>query len=256
MNLKSFSIKSLAAAIILGSMPLLAEEEPVTREAVETASFQMPAGTDGWRQITIIAPHDTTAEVELWEIDQFGFKSLLDRVVLEPNQTYVNTIGADDSTSRVEIQASLPVYVTSTAGALGEPTDDSTDMTPSPEARKAAKATWCWCTNYLGNRFGLTGYPDAGRWDNGYLKSKGWSNSSEPKQGYIAVFEANAYGMGTYGHVAGIDKRESLDSKKWKLTLRGANQPGSTFTEYNCTDVTKWVVTVKKGDANVSYWKK
>lgn len=32
----------------------------------------------------------------------------------------------------------------------------------------------CQCTDYVASRFGISGYPNAGDWDNGYLQSRGF----------------------------------------------------------------------------------
>lgn len=235
-------------------------------ELVTEGDFPMPTGPSGWRQITIMVPSGAevpAAEVEMVAVDQYGYSSIiLDRAMIEPGGTYVVTIGTaevDDMTS-LHLSASTPVSVQSTTGSDEEPNDSAVDTLPlsykvfNSKSQKAA--AWCWCTQYVGNRFGLSGYPDATRWDNGYLNSHGWKRSSEPKNGYIMVIEGKSFGTPSQGHVGVVDKRESLDSKRWKITLKSANQPGLASTEYGCTNVSRWVLTIPKGDSKVSYWKR
>lgn len=274
MNVKHLSIiavvslSSISAAYGFGS-----PEVPNEARLITESDFPMPTGSSGWRQIAITAPVGAemlAAEVEIIAVDRYGYPStIIDRATVEPGGTYIATIGVaeDDDVALLHLSASTPVSVQSTTGSDEEPSDDAVDDPTLYDSlfagnrtvfgsRSPQAAAWCWCTRYVANRFGLSGYPDATRWDNGYLTGKGWKRSSDPSGGYIMVIEGYSFGTPSQGHVGVIDKRESLDSKRWKITLRGANQPGSTSTEYNCTNVTKWVLTIPKGDSKVSYWKR
>ncbi|WP_295402623.1 CHAP domain-containing protein [uncultured Thiocystis sp.] len=233
---------------------------------VSEAEFPMTSQSAGWRQILVTAPTDgPDAQVEIVEVAGDGAETtVIDRTTVMAGTSYLLTAASvADDTAALRVFADTLVSVVSTSG--GDDTSDTSQPTghrlagtaavKGLSSRSAAKAAaWCWCTNYVGNRHGLTGYPNAGLWDNGYLSSRGWRRSSEPKSGHIVVFETGF--VPSPGHVATINKRESLDSKRWKITARGANQPGSTFTEYGCSNVTNWTMTVAKTDARISYWKK
>lgn len=268
-------VKKLAIAVTMmlsgasAAYGLDSSEAPSEARLITEGDFPMPAGPSGWRRIAITAPAGAeapTAEVEILAVDRYGYSStIIDRATVEPGGTYIATIGAaeEEDVASLHLSASTPVSIQSTAGSDEEPSDDAVDDPASHagdrvifSTRSQQAAAWCWCTQYVANRFGLSGYPDATRWDNGYLDSRGWKRSSEPKGGYITVIEGKSFGTPSQGHVGVVDKRESLDSKRWKITLKGANQPGSTSTEYGCTNVSRWVLTIPKGDSKVSYWKR
>jgi hypothetical protein len=41
-------------------------------------------------------------------------------------------------------------------------------------SQPAQAAKWCWCTNYVASKFGLTrNYPNAADWNDGYLQRNG-----------------------------------------------------------------------------------
>lgn len=267
--------KKLAIAVTMmlsgvsAAYALDSSEVPSAAGLITEGDFPMPTGPSGWRQITITAPggiEAPAAEVEIVAVDQYGYSStIIDRATVEPGGTYIATIGAaeDDDVALLHLSASTPVTVESTTGSHEEPSDDALNEPASHASdrvifstRSQQAAAWCWCTRYVANRFGLSGYPDATRWDDGYLGRKGWERSSDPKSGYIMVIEGYSFGTPSQGHVGEIDRRESLDSKRWKITLKGANQPGSTWTEAGCTNVSRWVLTIPKGDSKVSYWKR
>lgn len=130
--------------------------------------------------------------------------------------------------------------------------------------RPASAATWCWCTNYVANRFGLTqNFVDAGDWNNShsryggrsYLESNGYSQVN-PQPGAIVVMERTFPGAdSTYGHV-GV--AESIDANG-RLTLRGANQTsGSLLTiEAGCNNVRSTLfATSVVGRTDVTFWMK
>jgi surface antigen len=123
-------------------------------------------------------------------------------------------------------------------------------------AQPAKADSWCWCTQYVANRFGLPGdFPDAGNWNDGYLQRNGFVQVN-PQAGAIAVLERSFPGSDpTYGHVAIV---ESI-SPDGRVQLRGANQSvgGSIFGEAGCTDVriTSFATPVN-GNPNISFWKR
>ncbi len=127
-------------------------------------------------------------------------------------------------------------------------------LIPSVTIAQNTKA--CQCTEYVANRFGLSGYPDAGLWDNGYLANKGFHQINSPQNGAIVVLDPNvAYADKDRGHV-GVVEQYITASNSLKLNIRGANQGGVKMpNEYGCNNVTIWSnntnVLNKPG---VTYW--
>ncbi|HEY1388686.1 MAG TPA: hypothetical protein VGF38_09085 [Ktedonobacterales bacterium] len=125
----------------------------------------------------------------------------------------------------------------------------------------AQAASFCQCTTYVANHYGLTSnYPDARLWGNGYLQSQSpsWTAESDGyiRSGDIVVFQPfqqiqvtktlgccyfNWWASNTSsGHVAIVI---SLTLHRtvppyWTVRLQGANQ-GLTpeWTDSNCTNV-------------------
>lgn len=273
MKVKKFGITLAMMLMMLGGVSaaygLDSLEVPGAPELTAESDFPMPTGLSEWRQIAITAPGGAgaqAAEVEIVAVDQHGYSSaIIDRATVEPGGTYIATIGAaeDDDAVSLHLSASTLVAVQSTTGSDEEPSDNAVDEPASRagdgaifRAMSQPAAAWCWCTKFVANSFDLKGYPDATRWDDGYLSKKGWKRSGDPKPGYIMVIEGKSFGTPSQGHVGKVDGRESLDSKRWKITLKGANQPGSTWTEAGCTNVSRWVLTIPKGNSKVSYWKR
>jgi surface antigen len=68
---------------------------------------------------------------------------------------------------------------------------------PSPSEAQ----TSCQCTQYVANRFSLRGFPNAGDWDNGFLRRNGFRQVS-PRLGSVVVMERNFPRANTsFGHV-------------------------------------------------------
>ena len=136
------------------------------------------------------------------------------------------------------------------------------DPVPLGEGSSTALAAQsCQCVTYIKNRYGLTGSiggsgcaKDMGP----YLAARGFRKVSNPQVGAVVIFQPS-FGSGinqSCGHVAVIVKVQSVDNNsKWSITVRGANQGGSTFTQYNCTNVSD--VSFKsypKTSTSVSYY--
>jgi surface antigen len=110
-----------------------------------------------------------------------------------------------------------------------------------------------WCTNYVANRFGIGGFPNAKDWNNGYLQRKGFRQvGAQP--GALVVLENTFPGSDrTYGHV-GILEKVLPDGR---IELRGANQsvPSKQFAEAGCTNVSvTGFRTSINGRSDVSFW--
>lgn len=97
-----------------------------------------------------------------------------------------------------------------------------------------AVAHWCWCTEYVANRFSLTrDYPNAQDWGP-YLTRNGYYQVTSPQSGDIVVYSGSRFP--TVGHVGVIVAVGSSN-----LTVRGANQLSTwtTVTEAGCTNVSQ-----------------
>ena len=120
-------------------------------------------------------------------------------------------------------------------GGADEAASNDTSVLASSEAElmsQLAPAS-CQCTTYVNNRFNLGGgYPNAQDWGP-YLTSRGYVHVYSPQVGDVVVYTA-ARMNNCCGHVGVIHGVSSA-----QLTVRGANQTGSPFTEHNCTNVTQ-----------------
>ena len=111
----------------------------------------------------------------------------------------------------------------------------------------------CQCTQYVANRFGLRGFPNAADWNDGYLQRNGFHQVA-PRPGVIVVMERSFPGANTsFGHVGIL---QSIDNRG-KITVHGANQyVGSPLTnEANCSNVrTTAFGTSVNGRRDISFW--
>jgi hypothetical protein len=110
--------------------------------------------------------------------------------------------------------------------------------------------TDCQCTQYVANRFGLQGYPNAKDWSGGYLQNNGF-HKVDVQVGAIVVMQPSfPYVDQTYGHVGIVEQIDGND-----ILVRGANQwVGTTpFSEHGCDNVrlTKFG-PINRGD--ISFW--
>ncbi|MEQ9553789.1 MAG: ricin-type beta-trefoil lectin domain protein [Coleofasciculus sp. G3-WIS-01] len=123
-------------------------------------------------------------------------------------------------------------------------------LNPNPSA--ATSSRWCWCTDYVAKRFGLTwNFPHAKDWNNGYLQNNGFRQVGV-QPGAIVVMEKEFRGADrTYGHV-GVVERVNSDGT---ISVRGANQSRSGFSDSGCNNVTviKFSTPVN-GNRYVSFW--
>jgi surface antigen len=117
-------------------------------------------------------------------------------------------------------------------------------------------ASFCQCTQYVKNRFGLSNdFPHAKDWNDGYLQRNGLVQTTA-KPGAIVVMERSFPGADTtYGHVGVV---ESVDGSG-RITVRGANQyVGSTLvTESDCTNVRSTPFgTSINGRGDITFWER
>lgn len=122
-----------------------------------------------------------------------------------------------------------------------------------------SSATWCECTTYVANYFGLSNtYPNAKDWP-GWLSKSGWKQVLVPSVGNIVVFQPQ-FGPGidqTAGHVGIITAVQPVDNNfDWHITVEGSNQGTSVvYTKDNCTNVLNTqFMAYPKSDTFISYW--
>ncbi|HEY9653422.1 MAG TPA: CHAP domain-containing protein, partial [Coleofasciculaceae cyanobacterium] len=141
------------------------------------------------------------------------------------------------------------LLASSTALLLG--TLSTTFLLTSTESA-AQSVRWCWCTDYVAKKFGLTwDFPHAKDWNDGYLQRNGFRQVGV-QVGAIVVMEKTFPGADrTYGHVGVV---EGVNSNGI-ITVRGANQLGSQGSDSGCNNVT--VVnfgTSVNNRSDVSFW--
>lgn len=152
-------------------------------------------------------------------------------------------------TSKIKARAARLLLIFLIAGLLLAPAAPT----------QAQAAVWCQCVTYVKNRYGLSGSiggsgcaADMGP----YLANRGFVQVPGPRAGAVAVFSRGFNGQmnSSCGHVGVIQTVTDLGTS-WQVTLRGANQGGSTFTEYNCTNVSNWTLRAyAKTQGGVTYW--
>ncbi len=119
------------------------------------------------------------------------------------------------------------------AAAICTSTVLATTTTFIPESVNAQAQ--CQCTNYVANRYGLRGFPNAGDWNDGFLQRNGFRQVG-PQVGAVVVMEKSFPGADpNFGHV-GIVESIAADGR---ISVRGANQyvGGSLFRESGCNNV-------------------
>jgi surface antigen len=115
----------------------------------------------------------------------------------------------------------------------------------------------CQCVGYVKNRFGITVAVGNAKDMIHSLPRLGFTRVSNPQVGAVVIMQPSFRGSDpTYGHV-GIVERTSVRSGSTYLTVRGANQGGRWFTEFNCSNVAIVdFATPVNGRSDVSYWVK
>lgn len=110
-------------------------------------------------------------------------------------------------------------------------------------AQKATAAYSCQCVEYIKNKYGLSGSVggNGGAKNMGpYLTARGFTQVYSPVVGAVVVFQPKFSSTGvdqTYGHVGVISAVSDLGSY-WQITVTGANQSGTKYTDANCSNVT------------------
>jgi hypothetical protein len=129
-------------------------------------------------------------------------------------------------------------------------------------ATPAEAASWCQCVDYVKNAYGLSGAigGSGGAKDMGsYLAARGFRQLYGPanlQAWAVAIFQPG-FGSGinqTYGHVGLVAQYWYSGGGYWTVVLRGANQPGYTWIEKGCTNVSDWTLKVQVGSPYVSCW--
>lgn len=107
----------------------------------------------------------------------------------------------------------------------------------------SSSARWCWCTDYIKNRFNLPRTADAK--DMGPIltqaKFRRLASNETPHAGDVVIispsFFPKSYGApAVAGHISVVVSAKA-SGNNWGLTLHGANQTGQMSVENGCTDV-------------------
>ena len=124
-------------------------------------------------------------------------------------------------------------------------------------ASPSEAASYCQCVGFVKNRFGITAAVGNAKDMIYSLPKLGFTRVSSPQHGAVVIMQPSFRGSDpTYGHV-GIVERTSVRSGNTYLTVRGANQGGRLFTEFNCSNVALVDFgTPVNGRSDVSYWVK
>lgn len=113
------------------------------------------------------------------------------------------------------------------------------------------QAQTCQCVNYVKNRYTIVGGVGAngGAKDYGPILTNTTNNFSlvtTPQNKDIIVMQPG-FGNGvntTYGHIALVGTVTNNSNGTQTLVLYGANQGGTTNTEWCCSNVSAWTVTL------------
>ncbi|HAX78219.1 MAG TPA: amidase [Cyanobacteria bacterium UBA11372] len=116
--------------------------------------------------------------------------------------------------------------------------------------KPAVAAQFCQCVAYVANRYGIN--IPANAKDVGPVLARNGFRQVGPTVGAVVVMQPSFPGADkTYGHVGVV---ESLQPDG-RISVRGANQLGNKFTEYDCNNVT--VIgfgNSVNGRSDVSFW--
>lgn len=122
-------------------------------------------------------------------------------------------------------------------------------------ASPSEAASFCQCVGYVKNRFGITAAVGHAKDMIHSLPRHGFTRVNSPQPGAVVIMQTTFNDANrTFGHV-GIVESTSVRNGNTFLTVRGANQSGTRFTEFNCSNVT--VIGFKtpvNGRSDVSYW--
>jgi hypothetical protein len=128
----------------------------------------------------------------------------------------------------------------------------------APAPLQAATAHHCACVEYVKTVFGLHGAAGNAKDMGPFLAAHGFRRSTTPVPGAVVVIQPGYYTRGAaaiYGHAAVITTVSRTRSGSWLLSVRGANQTGTSFTAAGCTDVSaKTVGPFTPSSRLVTYW--
>jgi hypothetical protein len=128
------------------------------------------------------------------------------------------------------------------------------------------------CTGYVAQVEGFpNNYPNAYQWGVSYvragvsqvpyLQQEGFTQALQPTPGAVIVFQPTAgHGVDTTnGHVGVVHAVQPIQSSTgaitgWNVTVRGANQGGTTFTDGGCPNVSDIVFSIGNSETLISYW--
>ena len=129
------------------------------------------------------------------------------------------------------------------------------------KASRTTSAVFCQCVKYISNRVDGSGPTGNANVMDSWLYSKGYypvsfSASNLPRNKDIVQFKNGVHGTNSkYGHVGMIATAQKVGSSI-KVTVVGANQGGSIWTEYGCNNVSMLNISSLNTGGNVVIWRK
>ncbi|MBL8062791.1 MAG: hypothetical protein JNK32_07230 [Anaerolineales bacterium] len=134
------------------------------------------------------------------------------------------------------------------------------NMVKASSVDKASlSAPFCQCVVYIKNKFKLSGSAGQAKNMGPFLQSRGFVKLTVPRPGEVIIMQPGFHVKDSAGHVAIIQTVTTVwvnGVESWKIQVRGANQPGSRWTESNCNNVSYWSFTSPKTDKRATYYGK
>lgn len=120
----------------------------------------------------------------------------------------------------------------------------------------------CQCVAYVKNRYTIVGGVGAngGAKDYGPILTNATNNFTKvttPQNKDIIVLQPQFPGAdNTYGHIALVGSVTNNANGSKTLVIYGANQGGTTWAEWCCSNVSAWAITVDNSNKNyVAYYR-
>ena len=131
--------------------------------------------------------------------------------------------------------------------------------------KASLSAPKCQCVVYIKNKFKLSGSAGQAKNMGPFLQARGFVKLTVPRPGEVIIMQPGFHVTDNAGHVAiivtdnaghvAIIQTVVDDGKYWIIKIRGANQPGSKWTESNCNNVSYWSnIRYLKTDTGAQYY--
>jgi len=127
------------------------------------------------------------------------------------------------------------------------------------EPKSVKAATNCQCVTYIKNYYGLIGQTGNAYQMGAWLLTHGFVEIANPEIGAVAIMQPDFFVPSlANGHVGIIVDVEDYSSTKWRIKLKGANQPigDPLFSEFACDNVriTRYAPYLKT-NTKIKYYK-